>query len=400
MKISKKARNAIYLGLLCSIAYFAVYIARNILSAATPLMLSTYTEEYIGKMSSLFLGAYAIGQLINGLIGDKVRPKYMICLGLFFSAVTNVAFVFLPGVPNLALWVYALTGFFLSMIYAPMTRMVADSTDLVYATRCGLGYTLASFFGSPAAGVLAAIFTWQLTFIFGSAALALMAIICFLTFSLFEKKGIIVHREAEKDSKKNEKRGFKDLLDRGIVEFSLVSAITGIIRTSVVFWLPTYLFQYLGYTEKSSAAIFSVATLIVSSSAIFAVLISTALKNDIYKALTLYFTVSAICFGVLYFVKAPIVNIILIVAAILASNCASSTVWVIYCPSLKQTGHVSGITGFLDFLCYAAAAVANILFADAVSSIGWGNLILVWCAIVVLGTVTVLPAMLKRKRIM
>ena len=35
-----------------------------------------YTEEYIGKASSLYFIAYAIGQLINGAIGDKVKAKY------------------------------------------------------------------------------------------------------------------------------------------------------------------------------------------------------------------------------------------------------------------------------------------------------------------------------------
>ena len=86
MKISQKAKTAIYLGILCSVSYFAVYIARNALSAATPQMLAAgYTEAYIGSVSSLFFVFYAVGQLINGWIGDHIQAKWMISGGLLFA---------------------------------------------------------------------------------------------------------------------------------------------------------------------------------------------------------------------------------------------------------------------------------------------------------------------------
>ena len=83
----------------------------------------------------------------------------------------------------------------------------------------------------------------------------------------------------------------------------------------------------------------------------------------------------------------------------MASKSAASALWSIYCPSLKETGYVSSATGFLDFLSYMAAAAANILFANAVSSIGWGNLILVWIALMIVGVVICLPLkkMFKKK---
>jgi hypothetical protein len=59
--------------------------------------------------------------------------------------------------PDAAKFIYGMTGFFLSMIYAPMTKVVAENTEPIYATRCSLGYTFASFFGSPMAGVAAAL---------------------------------------------------------------------------------------------------------------------------------------------------------------------------------------------------------------------------------------------------
>ena len=77
--------------------------------------------------------------------------------------------------------------------------------------------------------------------------------------------------------------------------------------------------------------------------------------------------------------------------SILSSNCAASVLWSIYCPSLRDTGVVSSATGFLDFVSYTGAAVANLLFANAINVIGWSNLILVWLGLMVLGVIVCLP---------
>jgi len=65
--------------------------------------------------------------------------------------------------------------------------------------------------------------------------------------------------------------------------------------------------------------------------------------------------------------------------------------WSRYCPSLRDTGMVSGATGFLDFMSYMAASVSSTLFANAVSDIGWGGLIFVWLLLMLVGVAICLP---------
>ncbi len=390
MKWNDKVKNAVFLGTLCSVAYLAVYIARNVLSAVTPKMLADgYLETYIGKMSSLYFIFYAVGQLVNGAIGDKIKAKYMIAFGLLFAAVTNASFTFLASYRGGAMIVYAMTGFFLSMIYGPMTKVVSENTEPVYATRCSLGYTFASFFGSPLAGLLATFLAWQSVFFVSSGALTVMAIAVFTFFSLFEKKGIVRY-----GLYKPEKKGvgnIKVLFQREIVKYSFVSVLTGVVRTSVVFWLPTYIAQYLHFAPQTATSIFTVATFFISFTAFIAVFLYERLGRDIDKTLLLTFVSSACFFALTYFVKLPALNVVFIVLAIMSSNGAASMLWSRYCPSLRDTGMVSSATGFLDFLSYMAAAAANVIFANAVGAIGWGNLILVWLGLMVLGIVVALP---------
>ena len=390
MKISQNAKKAIMIGSLCTVSYLAVYIARNILGAVTPQMVEQgYAEAFIGKISSLYFVSYAVGQLINGAIGDKIKAKWMICMGLMGAALMNILFSWLSKSEIGAIVTYGATGFFLSMIYGPMTKVVSENTEPIYATRCSLGYTFASFFGSPAAGVLAAVLTWQSVFAASSAILAVMAILGFVFFTAFERKGIVKYGQYKAQEKGT--GNIKVLLKHGIVKFSLISILTGVVRTSVVFWLPTYINQYLGFSAEKSAAIFTVATLIISTTAFISVFIYEKLGHDMHKTVLLMFSSATVFFLLTYLVKMSVLNVGFFVLAIMSSNGAASMLWSKYCPSLRDTGMVSSATGFLDFLSYMAAATANLIFANAATTIGWGNLILVWFGLMVVGVVIALP---------
>lgn len=399
--MKKSAKNAIMIGVLCATAYLAVYVARNILSAVTPQIIEQgiFDEAFIGKMSSVYFICYAVGQLINGMIGDRIKARWMISLGLLFAGATNFIFQFFTATPTVAMIVYGITGFFLAMIYAPMTKVVSENTEPLYATRCSLGYTVSSFLGSPVAGLLAAGLVWQTVFMVSSVILWVMAIVVFVCFLAFERQGFVKYNQFNNVQNKG-KGKIKVLLKRRIVKFALISFITGIVRTTVVFWLPTYFNQYLGYTASVSATVFTITTLIITTNAFIAVFVYEKLKYNIDATILIMFSCATVFFLLTFIVYVPLLNIIFIVIAVMSSNGAASMLWSVYCPSLKSTGFVSSATGFLDFVSYMAAALSTLLFGEAVSSIGWDSLVLIWAGLMLIGVIVALPfnRILKKSR--
>ena len=391
MKISQKAKEAVLLGGTCALAYLVVYVVRNVLGTVSNQMVGQgiFDREFVGTLSSVFFICYAIGQLVNGTIGNYVKGRYMICGGLLLAACANYGFSLCPASVPLAFIAYGACGFFLSMIYAPMVKLVADSVEPIYATRCGTSYSFSMFFGSPLAGLLAAFLSWRGVFTVSSLALVVMCAVCFVLLGAFEKKGIVKYPQRVKAERSS--GGVRELLRHQIVRFTFVAMLTGIIRTTVIFWLPTYLAEHLHFAEKEAALLFSVATLAISASAFVALGVYEKLGRDMNRSVLLFFCVSAVMFLMVYLLKTPVLNILFIVLAILAANSASSILWSMYCPSLAATGLVSGATGFLDFVSYMAAAASSKLFANAVESIGWGNLILVWCGLMAAGVIVALP---------
>ena len=391
MRISSAAKKAFLLGGLCSVAYLAVYVAKNTLSACTPQITEAgvFSTEQIGSMASVYFIVYAIGQLINGAIGDKVKAKYMISFGLVLSSIGILTLPRLSAHPLYAYIAYGSTGFCLAMIYGPMTKVVAENVEPLYATRCSIGYNLASFLGSPVAGLLAAAMPWLAVFHTTGAVVIGMGTVTFLVFTLMERKGIVKYGQYQKP--KSTAGGVKLLLKRQIVKFIFIAALTGVVRTTVVFWLPTYISQHLGFAPDTAAMIFTVASLFISFSAILSIAVYERLNNNMDLTILLSFGLASVSFLIVFFLKNPFANVAFMVIGILANNCASSMLWSRYCPSLYDTGMVSSATGFLDFCSYMAASVSTKLFADAVGSIGWSGLILIWLALMCGGVVVALP---------
>ena len=398
--MTANAKKAVKIGSLCFLAYLAVYIAKNILGTVTPSMMNAgFTDSAIHTAKAVYFYTYAVGQLINGAIGDKIKAKYMMSFGLALSGISNFAFAQINlhneiqgEMPVAAYVAYACTGFFLAMIYGPMTKIVSENTEMPYTTRCSLGYTVASYLGSPAAGIFAAIFAWQTAFSASSIALVIMAAMVFLCFTLFERKGIITYGRFKVQKKSEGGKGsIKQLFERQIVKFAIIAMITGTIRTTLVTNLSEYFATRLSFSSEAAPLAFSLATLGIASSSFIVIFIYEKIGHNLDKTLLIMFTSAAIFFTLTYFVTAPYVNIVLIVLAIMSSNGAATMLWSRYCPSLRDTGIVSGVTGFLDFLSYIAAGTMDLVTPHIVHSVAWDGMMLVCLGFMLVGIVISLP---------
>lgn len=204
MKLFKNndIKNAVFLGLMCTISYLGCYFARNVLSVVSPQMIETgiFTVEFIGALSAGYMFTYAAGQLLNGRIGDLIKGKYLVGGGLVLAGICNLLLPFLKGFMPIVM-IYSLSGFFLSMIYAPIMRAVAENTLPIYAARCSLGFTVASFVGAPVASIVAMFFSWEKVFVVCGITLLLLGIFSFVFFTIFERKGIVKYKPYRKQKR-------------------------------------------------------------------------------------------------------------------------------------------------------------------------------------------------------
>ncbi|MBW1888181.1 MAG: MFS transporter, partial [Deltaproteobacteria bacterium] len=154
------------------VTYASFYLCRVNISIAMPQIMKEFslTKTDMGLvLSSLFL-LYAIGQFINGQLGDKLNSRRIITIGLLCSAVLNFIFGFTGGLIGLMVAVWGLNGYFQAMGWGPTVKAMANwfpvKTRGKISGRLGTSYIIGGAISWFLAGTIIKYFNWRFTFFF------------------------------------------------------------------------------------------------------------------------------------------------------------------------------------------------------------------------------------------
>lgn len=395
--MDKNTQKAWRIGSFCIATYLASYVTRNILSVSTPEMIKEafFTKEYTGLLSSICFIFYAAGQLINGFIGDRVHPKYMIIMGLGISSVSTFV---IPIFDNriLHFMAFALIGFGLSMLRGPLMKVISENTAATHARMICTLFSMAGFAGPLIASTLSIFFKWRAVFTATGVISVIITVLAVAAMTTLEKRGEI--RFVPKYDK-----GIAGILNvfklEDFIFYMLISAIGEIAGSSITFWIPTYTTEHLGFSNDAASTIYSV----VSFSTLFTPFITLLIyekliRNGIKLALVMY-VISAVFFIAVRFIAAPVLNVSMLIIAKMAAAAASSIVWSAYIPGLARSGKVSSANGVIDAAGYAMASLANVLFSTFVGRLGWGGIVNMWYIIMLIGAaVSFIKLTMKKKQ--
>ena len=389
---NKKAsalRSAVQIGTVCVSSYVVSYYMRNVLSVTSPDMLKTglFTKEFLGSLSSVYMLFYAIGQLINGIMGDIVKPKLMIVGGMVLCGFSSLFFSFSEN-PAVQIFLFAIIGFSLSMLRGPLVKTISENTQADHSRVICTFLSCASFTGPLIASLISIFFDWRNTFIIAGIIALLIGFFAWLVFTLFEKKGYITYTLSKNSS------GFKNIFKvfflKHFIFYIFVGAIAEISAASINFWIPTYFTEQLCIDETAAKTIYSLMSFIKSVTPFITLFLFNLLKGKDIKMIRFSFVFAVVFFLGMRFVNIPYLNIVCLLLAQMSVGSASALLWSIYIPSQRESGMVSTINGVLDFSGYIFASVANLLFAHAIGNFGWNGIILLWCALPAAGLVMAL----------
>ena len=374
------------------VTYASFYLCRVNISIAMPKIMEEFglTKSNMGLvLSSLFL-LYAIGQFVNGQLGDKVNSRRIITLGLLSSAVLNIIFGFSGGILGLMVVLWGLNGYFQAMGWGPTVKAMANwfpgDVRGKIAGRLGTSYIIGGAFSWFIAGSIAKYFNWRFTFWFPAIVCIFIAIHWYIRArNAPEEVGLPSLEEQEKGLENPEIRkdihiGFRKTLKITLLNPYVWFAAFGlfglnIVRYGFMSWAPTYLFEQQGATI-SMAAYKAIAFPVAGGlGAIFAGWAS----DRIFKSR-----------------RAPVAFIMLMLLAIfcyLFKACPSDN-WVLSLIILLFIGfftfgpHIllvaalpvdlgsrkaaSSVTGFIDSMGYLGAALTGVGTGYLVEKYGWG----------------------------
>lgn len=406
IKIYEKKYIRMLFGL-CWMVYCTSYLGRLNYSSAMMLMIDDklLTASQAGFISMIYFFSYGTGQLVNGILGDKINPKWMIFAGLAGSGTANVIMGICPYFYGMSV-IWGINGYFQAMIWAPIIRIFADMLDEKNKINCCVNIVTSQLIGTLLSYLLSAavltIFPWQ--GVFGAAAFMLFfaAIVWSAGFSNVCRHGEIQNKSSLsqntiKEYKKPESGKQNMILSSSIPILLIPVIIHGMLKDGVTTWVPTYINTSFHVTASFSILLTTLLPIINLSGAYIARFVYRKSKERIILSIGLFFLTATTALIFLYIGSGwhPLLSVLLL-SVITASMMAVNTLAVnIYPLRFQKYGRVSSISGFLNAMAYLGTAVSTYSIGLLVQKYDWHITILTWLAATILAATICLIAVKK-----
>ena len=219
------------------VTYASYYLGRVNLSPTLPALaiaLGVSLAE-VGTIGTAFYWVYALGQFVNGQLGNRYNPRLIVALGLVTIAVTNILFSAQSSLTAMVL-LWAINGYAQSAGWAPILRIVSEH---VPPERLQLVSTI-----MPLTFPVGTAITWVLTTYlvqqFGwESAFLIPGILVLIALIFWWASGVDTTRKQEETTA----FAWRDLL-RNFLDYRqwmIIAMIFGFIHVGFLLWLPTYL---------------------------------------------------------------------------------------------------------------------------------------------------------------
>ncbi len=416
---TKFTPNALRIGVTCFAAYLSCYFGKNLLSSMMPQLieLGVFDDITLGRMASLFLITYGSGQLINGVIGNRIRGRYMISLGLLVPGVLLLLFPFCTS-PLWGTVLWGVCGFFCSMLWGPIAKMIGENTTPAAGEVLLTLMTVASTAGTLATQALAVLGgvlnDHKPIFLISATVLCTVAIAVFFYTWHLEKTGAVrvdtkdgAAAKKETDANASASAGVHSarasklgFIGAEFLMMTVVVMLNGVVRNAVAFWIPTFLSQYFGYTVELTSALV-MALPFFNIAGIFCTLwLLHRIKCNEKLLCAALFLLAVPLFGTLFVFQGSL-SILSVIALFLASAVmmgVCNLIFSVYLLRFRDSGALSGISGFFDFASYLSAASASLFFTELMARNAWRGMIMLWCAIGAAGAVLSVLSLWFEKR--
>ncbi len=436
MSPSQKLRNPAdirTLFWLCWLVYGTSYLGRlNFSSAMVPLLDSgALTNAAAGWIQTAYFAAYGIGSLVNGLAGDRAHPRTMILTGLAGSAAVNALFAILTTAPGagaasglgtsagalLPILLWGANGWLQSMIWAPIVRIFAvmltprDKLDsCINMVSSQVTGTLASYvFGA----MLLAVFPveslfWMPALLLAGVATAWVAVFPRLTArtGAFERSEETKSadasgtemRKSESTMKGTNKSTAAFRLTAGFGFLAFPALLHGTLKDGLVAWIPAFLADRFALSASSVLMLTTAVPIVNLSGAYIARALYRRTGERVERSAAILFLAgsaglavttaagsdAALLSGMLPTLLLQCASIAGLAAATAAMMAVNSLLTAIYPLKFERSGRVSTVSGFLNALGYAGAALSMCATGSALDAVGWTGILALWTALTLL----------------
>jgi len=392
------------------ITYASFYLVRVNISVAMPEIMAEYglTKTNLGAVLSALFMMYAIGQFINGQLGDKLNSRKIITIGLISSGIMNILFGFTGGVVGFMVVLWGINGYVQSMGWGPTVKCMANwfpaNVHGKMSGRLGTSYILGGAISWIIAGTVIKYAGWRGVFWVPGVLVIAIAVHWYLRArnapeeiglpSVEDQVNGINNNEVRKDEHIGFRQTLKVTLLNHYVWFAAFALFgLNIVRYGFMSWAPTYMFEVQGATI-STAAYKAIAFPIAGGlGAIFAGWAADKLFKGHKAPIAFIMLLLLAVFCYLYLVV-PGHNWImsLIILLIIGFLTFGPHVLIVAAMPIKLGTRkaASSVTGFIDAMGYLGASLTGIGTGYLIEKLSWDAAFYFWISGAIMAAVMML----------
>lgn len=392
---------------LCWMAYASAYFCRVNMSVAIPAIENSLglSKTSLGLVGSCFFWVYALGQLINGYIGDKVSGRIFIFIGLLVSSTINILFSFTSKIV-LMMILWAINGFFLSMLWGPIIRILAKWFPKEKNTQVSVGISTSMVGGYLLAwglsGQILAKTSWQWVFRVPGILVFIYATIWFILMKNEERYqpykseyDNIVSGENQESLNEIQKKGeitLWQLIKKTKLWLVAITCIAqGIIKESIGLWGPTYLMETQNLDLTSTTGYILLIPIMNFGGMMLAGWLNKKLHYRHKLAIMTLFGACVVSITALFlFARFSIIIGVVLLGCCSGLMYGTNTLLLSVIPmGFADYNKSSSVAGFLDFSAYIGAGISGIMIGAISEHWGWNGIIIIWICIAMIGMISI-----------
>ena len=325
---------------------------------------------------------YGAGQILSGILGDRISPKKLVSLGLSVTVMMNLLIPVCTG-PYQMLAVWCVNGLSQAMMWPPMVRMMSallsadDYRKAVTRVNWGGSFgTILVYLAGPAIIMAAG---WKGVFYFASA----VGIVMLILWNIRAKD----IRPEPKKPKKAQKTEHRAEFPAVLIFVMAAIVLHGMLRDGVTTWMPSFIAESFGLGNEISILtgvllpIFSILSLQVTQW-----LYRKKIQNPLAGA-SLLFGLGTVCAFMLYLLCGKsVVGSVVFSAALTGCMHGVNLLLISMVPQFfEKSGNISTVSGMLNACTYIGSAVFTYGVAALSDIIGWQKTIFLWLLVAFAG---------------
>ena len=423
-KINKSQREtplsaSRWLFAICFLVYCVSYVARGSFSFVRSTMIDdgVIGVGVAGAISAAYFIFYAVGQLVNGFLGDKISPFWMVSIGLCIVVASNIAMTVIQPSYLYVLW-WGINGYGHSMLWAPiyfvLSNMINQRLRAFALTAISISSPLGKISSALISGIALKGEIWQRVFFAVTVICAAILILWITGYLALSKRLIVAEIQSEHEGleapAQAKKAGFiRILLVSGVAIMLPSMFVHGLFYNGVVEMMPTILSEQYSMSA-SMAAILEIFIPLLSIAGVFVanfVYYKIFKKRDMQSAAFLMgMTLLPTSIMLLLAIFIPrgyligqypdaIIFVVIYAFAYLFQFAFNHIVIVLLPVHFARYSYSSSVSGIENAINYGGSAISTYGMTYALLKLPLWQTVLIWIALLLVATLFVFLAQIR-----